>query len=208
MYFFKPTLLQKAIFQNFCWEQKTGENTIYLTFDDGPTPAVTDYVLEQLNQYNAQATFFLLGKNVDVHPALTRKIADRGHGIGNHTYSHLNGWKSDVQNYCTDVERCDEALNKLGLQTKLFRPPYGRIKLSQAKSVMQKKEVIMWSFLTGDFDRNIDLNHALKAVKKVKTGAIIVFHDTQKAFINLKIILPETLSYFTSMGYQFKKLEL
>ncbi len=207
MYFFKPPVLQKVLFPYFIWEQKSSEKVIYLTFDDGPTSEVTPFVLDLLKKYNAKATFFLVGNNVNSNPHLVQEIAQNGHAIGNHTQNHVSGWSSRNDEYFEDIKNCDDALEKLEIKTRLFRPPFGRIKWSQAQSLKSVKKVVMWSFLTGDFDQKLNIAHSLSAVKKMNSGAILVFHDTEMAFNNLKNLLPETLSHFSQLGFQFKSLE-
>lgn len=188
------------------WKQETihNERTLYLTFDDGPTPLITDWVLTQLKQYDAKATFFCLGKNVVQHPELYQKIVDQQHSIGNHTFHHLNGWKTMTSNYISDVKSCTKVL-----PSSLFRPPYGRITFRQARSLRQANyKIIMWSILSGDFDANITAQQCAKqTIASIYSGAIVVFHDSQKAFSKLQYALPAILDYGQQKGYQFKSLD-
>lgn len=194
----------RSLFPGALWSVNTGGKEIFLTFDDGPSPLETGFVLELLKQYKAKACFFLVGKNAREHRELLTQILSEGHSLGNHTFSHKNGWKTGRKEYLDDVLKCEEYM-----QTKLFRPPYGRILPSQARLVRKAGfKLIMWDLLSYDFDSGKSgeqiLNH-LK--KKVKPGSIIVFHDSPKAFPLLKIVLPEFLQYCCKQGFEFKALE-
>lgn len=207
MYFFKPPWLQKALFNKFLWKIDTKEKDLYLTFDDGPSKDITQWVLNALDKHQAKATFFLKGKNIDSHEDLVKEIFQKGHGVGNHTYNHLDGWSAKSEDYIRDIEKCDEKLKSIGIDTNLFRPPYGRINYKSINNILEKHKVIMWSFLTGDFDQKLNVNQSLRAAKQVNHGSIMVYHDTAKAANNLKKILPDTLCYFADLGYQFKKIK-
>jgi len=204
MYFFStPDIIKKLLGKSLIWELNNGRKTIYLTFDDGPEPEVTPWVLETLRKYNAKATFFCVGKNAAKHPAIVKSIINSGHIVGNHTYSHVNGWKMDTPLYIADIEKCDAIL-----KTPLFRPPYGRIKPSQLRQLKGKYRIIMWSLLTGDFDVELDKDKCLDIVcKKAKSGSIIVFHDSLKAHEKLQHVLPRTLEYLSKTGYAFLSLK-
>lgn len=180
------------------------ENTVYLTFDDGPVPGVTDYVLGELAKRNQKATFFVVGDNVSKNPVLAREITSAGHKIGNHTFNHLNGWKTDKTTYVENVERCDKVLaDVLGIKTKLFRPPYGLIKSSQAAEVSRFHQLVMWNMLSGDYDQNLKPEVVLsKSIKHTKAGSIAVFHDQQKTKEILPKILPHYLDFILEMGWK------
>lgn len=207
-YFVKTPWWVKKLWPNYVWGIETKQKILYLSFDDGPHPIATPFVLDQLNKYNAKATFFCIGKNVVSHPALYKRIQQEGHSIGNHTHQHLNGWKTKDEIYLADIA---EASQWIG--SGLFRPPYGRIRSSQALQLgkAMKKEspkIIMWSVLSGDFDEKLSkeacLNHV---ISYAKPGSIIVFHDSEKAFSRLAYALPRLLENFTGKGYIFKRLD-
>lgn len=179
------------------------DKIIYLTFDDGPIPEATEWVLDTLDEYNAKATFFCLGQNAKSYPYLVEKIVSSGHSVGNHSNTHLNGFKTKTEHYVKDVLEAE-----IHIPSKLFRPPYGRIKRGQFKKLKEKGfQVIFWSHLTYDFDPNISKEILLKNVKRGnRSGDILVFHDSLKAIENVKAVLPETLRYFKKEGYTFKGL--
>lgn len=203
MYLTKTPFWLKAFYPNLIWNKSRNEKKVYLTFDDGPSPEITDWVLEQLNSYKAKASFFLIGKNVEAHPDILQRILDQGHSIGNHTQNHMNGWKNKKQDYIKEVEQCAECL-----ETNLFRPPYGKIKKQQAKALLdQGYDIIMWDVLSGDFNVNRSGQECFDTVKKgVENGSIIVFHDSNKAWPQLKECLPKTLEYLQEQGYEMEAL--
>ncbi len=205
MYFVKTPRWLKKIYGNYIWDIKADTPTLYLTFDDGPHPEVTYFVLNELEKYNAKATFFCIGKNVLLYPHVYKAILDKGHAIGNHTHNHFNGWKTPLQAYIDNVAQCEQYV-----QSSLFRPPYGRIKNSQAKYLRNKGfSIIMWDVLSGDFDTSIDGNKcSSNVINNAASGSIIVFHDSEKAFERLKYALPATLDYFSRKGYGFKPLDI
>ena len=208
-YWVKTNTFIKTIFSKYCWDIPNNEKKIYLTFDDGPTPQVTDWVLAELRKYNARATFFCIGKNIDSNPELFQKIKSENHSIGNHTMNHINGWKSETNEYIKNVKNCAEILSqKYITKSLLFRPPYGKIKKEQSK-ILRKLgyKIIMWDVLSADFDQTISPEKCLKNVtKNVKSGSVIVFHDSVKASQNLKFALPRTLSFLKEKGYVFDVL--
>jgi peptidoglycan/xylan/chitin deacetylase (PgdA/CDA1 family) len=203
MYFVKTPLWAKFFFNRYTWQIHTENKELYLTFDDGPHPVATPFILEQLDLFGAKASFFCLGKNVIAYQDIYREMLKRGHSVGNHTHNHLNGWKVPHNDYIKNVEAATLHIDSL-----LFRPPYGRITRKAGKSLMQKGfRVIMWDVLSGDFDINIKperctanvINHAVK-------GSVIVFHDSEKAFKNVSYALPRVLEYFSQKGFIFKGL--
>ncbi|MSQ80078.1 MAG: polysaccharide deacetylase family protein [Flavobacteriaceae bacterium] len=197
-----PSLLRLA-WPSLLWEVKgTEEKEIFLTFDDGPTPNITDKVLNILAGYNAKATFFCLGKNAEAHPEILAALTAAGHSIGNHSYSHLSGWDIDTQTYLEDIKKASGYI-----ESKLFRPPYGKVKLNQAKALQKEYSIIMWSLLSGDFDRKLDREKSLQIMEtKAKPGSIIVFHDSVKAAENMYYILPKLLESLASKGFIFAAL--
>ena len=208
-YPFRTPYLIKKLFSGPIWKVNSpDEKTIYLTFDDGPDPEVTPYVLDLLEQYEAKATFFVVGANAKKYPHVLQRIHANGHAIGNHTQQHLSGWRTAPKKYYQDVILCQQTLSQvLDVKPKhLFRPPYGRITPGQIRSLKQKYEIVMWSVLSGDFDTNLNVGSAKRALVKSGAGEIIVFHDSQKSLPNLKQLLPWFLECFHSKGYKFAAL--
>jgi len=200
--FFTPPVFRK-LYPGVTWERKVKEKVIYLTFDDGPDPEITQWVLQELKRCNAKATFFCIGKNVEQNPETYSKIIENGHKIGNHTFNHLNGWKTNTEKYLQDVKQFSAPGSSM-----LFRPPYGKIRYSQLAATKQMGfEVIMWTVLACDWDPNLDKELALTSLCNFsKPGSILVFHDSQKAASNLKALLPKVLEYFSAQGYTFAVL--
>lgn len=195
----RPPAVVRRFYNRFVWEMEPNEKNIYLTFDDGPIPGVTDFVLEQLEKFNAKATFFCIGDNVKKHPDIFLKVKVAGHRIGNHTQHHLNGWESNTENYIADVDKATEFIS-----TDIFRPPYGRIRKQQADILLQKYKIIMWDVLSYDYDKNVTPEKCYgNVVSNVRPGSIIVFHDSVKAFKNLEYALPKCLEYFQKNGFVF-----
>jgi peptidoglycan-N-acetylglucosamine deacetylase len=202
----KTPLLAQWLYPNLVWKKKVNAKIIYLTFDDGPIPEVTSWVLAQLKEYNAKATFFCVGDNIRKYPDVFKQVIDSEHSIGNHTFHHLNGWKTDSTTYLKDFLSCEEEIQKNGIKSGLFRPPYGRITPKQIKQ-LSSRQIIMWDVLSGDFLSRIKPEHVLaKSIKYSQNGSIIVFHDSQKAFKNLRYMLPRYLEHFSQLGYEFRTL--
>ncbi len=189
------------------WRMPTREKVLYLTFDDGPHPQATPFVLDQLKQYNAKATFFCIGKNVDAHPAIYQRILSEGHAVGNHTQRHLNGWKASDEVYLSDMEEAAQRID-----SNWFRPPYGRLRSTQASAIQTRfpnMKIAMWDVLSGDFDPNNTGDACATAViRHVRPGSIVVFHDSQKAWERLSNCLPSTLKYFYNQGYRFESFPI
>jgi peptidoglycan/xylan/chitin deacetylase (PgdA/CDA1 family) len=205
MYLVKSPLLLKWYYPSLTWNKARSKKAIYLTFDDGPIPDVTDFVLKTLREQNVKATFFCIGDNIRKHPKIFKQLLDDGHLVGNHTFNHLKGWKTDDLSYIENFELCQKLTN-----SQLFRPPYGRIKKSQIKEIKQRypsMDIIMWDVLTGDFDLKLSPEACYQnVVKHTENGSIIVFHDSLKAFDRLQYALPKCIGYFKSKGYKFLTL--
>ena len=194
--------LLETIFPSLTWRYKSKEKVVYLTFDDGPNKELTPFVLDNLKSFNAKATFFLTGQNVVKEYALFEQIKTEGHSVGNHSYSHLNGWMTTNKSYFSDIDKCDKILN-----SKLFRPPYGKIRPSQINFLKKKYEIIMWDVLSWDFDTKISAEKCLSMLlKKIKSGSIVVFHENEKSAINMKFALPRLLQSLKGQGFTFKTL--
>jgi peptidoglycan/xylan/chitin deacetylase (PgdA/CDA1 family) len=207
-YWIKTKSFIKRLFSNYVWDLPNTQNKIYLSFDDGPTPEITEWVLEELKKYNVKATFFCIGNNIQKHPKLFQKVINEGHVIGNHTYNHMNGWKTETKTYLENISLCEKQIQKSSienLQSKIFRPPYGKIKTAQAKIVRRLGyKLIMWDVLSADFDQTITHEKCLEnVISNVKSGSVIVFHDSIKASHNLKYALPETLNILKEKGFLF-----
>lgn len=206
MYLIKTPFLLSAFYANCVWKKPTTEKVIYLSFDDGPHPKATPFVLEQLKNFNAKASFFCIGKNVALYPSILEQIKREGHTIGNHTMHHLNGWKTDDEYYLNDIK-----VARTLLDTNFFRPPYGRVKKSQIKKIQADPflphQIIMWDVLSGDFDTKISGEQCLKNVlDNTEPGSIIVFHDSDKAWERMHFALPKVLAHFREQGYRFDAL--
>ncbi|TBW30110.1 polysaccharide deacetylase family protein [Gramella sp. KN1008] len=207
-------------------------DSIYLTFDDGPVPEVTPWVLDLLKKFNARGTFFCIGDNVEKHPDIFRRIIEEGHAVGNHTHKHLNGWKTSTTDYLKNIEIAEKAMlvhahsnTSLGKEKSeipqtsgpdlatpnfpLFRPPYGKIKNSQAGKLRQSGyRLVMWDVISGDYDKDFSPEKCYRNVtSNAVEGSTIVFHDSKKAFGNLQLILPKILEHYNKKGFEFRSLK-
>ncbi len=206
-YLIKTPWLLKKIYPAYLWSFDTKEKKLFLTFDDGPHPIATPFVLDQLKKYNAKATFFCIGKNVVRYSEIYKRILNEGHSVGNHTFNHLNGWKTNDAIYFKDIAEASKHVD-----SNLFRPPYGRIKSFQAKNLQpllngKKPIVVMWDVLSADFDTSVTPQKCLENVLlRSKSGSIIVFHDSEKAFLRLEYALPLLLKYFSEKGFVFSQI--
>ncbi|MEO7922784.1 MAG: polysaccharide deacetylase family protein [Chitinophagaceae bacterium] len=207
-YFVKTPWWLKKIYPRRLWKMNTKDKIVYLTFDDGPHPLATPFVLDQLKRYQAKATFFCIGKNVVEYPSIYQRILQEGHRTGNHTYTHPNGWKKSPGIYLEDIKEATKYI-----RSKLFRPPYGRISQSQAKGINEaigdrSAKIVMWDVLSGDFDESLIKEKCLEnVIKNSSAGSIVVFHDSEKAFPRLEYVLPRVLEFFSGKGYAFGSLE-
>lgn len=196
----------KSIYPSLIWDfSDRSEKAIYLTFDDGPIPEVTEFVLDQLDQFDAKATFFCVGENIVKHPAVLERIRDEGHSIGNHTHNHIKGWNTTNTIYYENIARCAEVITEAGgSDRRLFRPPYGRIGYRQIKSLRAEYDIIMWDVLTGDYNASLSPSAILTKIKSATMpGSIVLFHDSIKAFPRMREVLPEYLTYFRDKGFRF-----
>lgn len=190
----RPPYLLRRYYKDFTWNIPGDGRKVYLTFDDGPVPEVTEFVLDTLARFDVKATFFCIGSNVKQHPALFNRIRESGHRTGNHTFIHKNGWMANVDDYINDVADAAQFI-----QSDLFRPPYGRIKKSQAEFLLKQYKIIMWDVLSYDYDPSVSPQQCLQNVTShTRPGSVIVFHDSVKAFRNVKAVLPKYLEFLLS----------
>lgn len=206
-----PPKILTGLFHSLEWSMPgAAEKKIYLSFDDGPTPSITNFVLNELEKVNANATFFCIGKNIASEPALFKEIIASKHQIGNHTHNHVNGWKTSSSNYLQEIENCENEIQLHGYThhgKPLFRPPYGRITRKQINAIKTKYRIMMWSILAYDWLPEKNENQCLKNVTShIKNDAIIVMHDSVKASINIKKTLPTLLQIIKDKGYSFGKI--
>jgi peptidoglycan-N-acetylglucosamine deacetylase len=204
-YFTKSPRWLQLLYAKCVWRITTNQKNIYLTFDDGPHPTITPFVLQQLEKFNAKATFFCIGDNVKKHPQTFAHIQAAGHAVGNHTMHHVNGWRTKDEVYIKDVTEAAALIS-----SNLFRPPYGRITKSQINQLIAKNasvKIIMWSVLAGDWDKKLTVEACLQKLKKnIDAGSIVVFHDSEKAYERLAYTLPKLLQYLSDKGYHFKTI--
>lgn len=198
----QPPLIVEKLFSQVFWRIPQQQKTVYLTFDDGPVPTYTSWVLDVLEKYNVPATFFCVGDNITKYPEIFSDIISRGHAVGSHTHNHVNGWKTLNKNYFENVCKAAQIT-----KSTLFRPPYGKITLKQARVLSEKLSIIMWDVLSKDYDLTITGEECFENVKNyVSNGSIIVFHDSPKAFKNLEYALPKTIEWLLEQGYNFAKI--
>lgn len=207
----------KKLFPNYVWDIVTNQKVIYLTFDDGPTPEITNWTLNVLKTYHAKATFFCIGSNIKKYPNIFQNILNHGHAVGNHTLNHVKGWTTNSQIYLNEVASTQQLIDQVVLNTanknsaqsaNLFRPPFGKIKNRQGQALLKMGyKIIMWDILTFDWKTRITKETCLKnAICKTGHGSIIVFHDSVKAAKNMQYVLPKMLKHFSEKGYVFKSL--
>lgn len=205
-YLVKTPWWVKKLYPDCVWDMPEKNKTLYLSFDDGPHPTITPFVLKLLKQYNAKASFFCIGENVEKHPDLFKQYIDEGHAVGNHTYKHLNGWKTNDDDYLYDIERTDRLMS-----TNLFRPPYGRISRSQIKKIRKDnsgKKIVMWNILAGDWVTTLSPDKCYTRMReKISEGDIIVLHESNKSWERMSYCLPRLLKEFTAKGYVFAPIQ-
>jgi peptidoglycan/xylan/chitin deacetylase (PgdA/CDA1 family) len=215
--FFRTPFLLPWLYPDLMWRVPTEEKNIYLSFDDGPVPGPTEFVLDQLKSVDAIATFFCIGDNVKKHPAIFRQLLEQGHGIGNHTFNHLKGWNHSVEDYCSNISRCEDEFLNQGVArmkstsnqaTRLFRPPYGRIRRSQIHALKDYR-IVMWDVLTHDYSRGLSQEKCLHySIQAARPGSIVVFHDSLKAEKNMTYVLPRFMDHCANLGYSFKPIPI
>ncbi|WP_439152243.1 polysaccharide deacetylase family protein [Winogradskyella sp.] len=203
----------KTLFPSFVWNINTAKKELYLTFDDGPTPEITNWVLQTLKDYNAKATFFCIGNNIEKYPEIFKNILSENHTVGNHTYNHLKGWNHKTKDYIDDIIQTQNLIDSklvneaLGAES-LFRPPYGKFKVKQGKQIQDLGyKIVLWDVLSYDWDKTITEEACYNNVTSAaKEGSIIVFHDSIKASKNLMYVLPKVLKYYSEKGFKFKSI--
>jgi peptidoglycan-N-acetylglucosamine deacetylase len=200
----QPPYIIRNFFKDFIWRFSSEEKTLYLTFDDGPEPSVTPVILDFLKAHGALATFFCVGENVKKYPEIYQRILAEGHSVGNHTYNHLNGWKTTNDSYLQNIASCEGLV-----KTNLFRPPYGKLKSSQTREIKKKYKIIMWDVLSRDYSIQATPQQCLKNVLKYgRNGSIILMHDSIKAEKKVIYSLPIILQHFGEKGYVFKEIKM
>lgn len=199
----QPQKALRLLYPKAVWKVKTTSPVIHLTFDDGPIPGLTEWVLDTLKHYNIKATFFCVGDNIEKNKSIFNRIIAEGHTIGNHTYNHIKGFKTKTIDYLANTEKCELLTN-----SKLFRPPYGQLKKSQYRKLLEKGyNIIMWDVISYDYEK-IKPELCLKnVIKNVKNGSIILFHDNVKAEEKIKYALPKTIEHFLKLNYKFAALK-
>lgn len=198
------SVLGRLAFPHFIWKVDSQPQTVFLTFDDGPIPGVTEWVLDTLADHNIKATFFCVGDNVRKHPQVYQRIISEGHAVGNHTFNHLNGWKTPKEEYISNIDRASALID-----SNLLRPPYGKIMPRVARELSRRYKIVMWDVLTRDYNQALSGHDCARIVAdKTRAGSIIVFHDSIKAESNLKVALPIVIADLSSKGYSFDKISL
>lgn len=203
MFIERPPQFIRWLYPHACWRMSASKQAVYLTFDDGPIPEITPWVLDVLDKYHIKATFFMVGDNVRKYPYEFKMVVKRGHRIGNHTYNHLQGIKVNAKRYMANIEKSERYLT-----TDLFRPPHGLMRLSQYRALQEHYRVIMWDLVTRDYDSKLTGEQVLGKVKRyVRPGSIITFHDSVRSINNLHYALPRAIEWLLSEGYEFKVFE-
>ena len=203
MFIEQPPQFIRQLYPRACWRMNASERSVYLTFDDGPIPEVTPWVLDVLDKYKVKATFFMVGDNVRKHPEEYNMVVERGHRIGNHTYNHLRGLEEPTEHYVGNTDKAD-----CYLKTDLFRPPHGFMRMSQYRVLSERYRIIMWDLVTRDYNPKLTGEQVLGKVKRyVRNGSIITFHDSLRATHNLYYALPRAIEWLLAEGYEFKVFE-
>ncbi len=196
-----PSFL-RIFYPSIIWKMPSEGNKIYLTFDDGPHPTITHRVLSLLKKYNARATFFCIGKNVEANKDVFDLIRNEGHSVGNHSFNHEKGWITKTDDYIESIERCDKLINSV-----LLRPPYGKIKFSQVRKLKHKYKIVAWTVISYDWDKTLTAEDCYNnVIKNARSGSIVVFHDSEKAVDNMLPALEKVLEYYSNKGYSFERL--
>jgi peptidoglycan/xylan/chitin deacetylase (PgdA/CDA1 family) len=199
----QPPEIYRGLYRGSHWRFNTDEKVVYLTFDDGPILEITPWILDLLDKYGIKATFFCVGDNVRKYPEIYQMLQDRGHIVGNHTFHHIQGWKVNKETYLKDIEDAAKLIN-----SKLFRPPHGHMRLPQFYALKKKYKVIMWDVVTRDYSRLMTADEVFEVVKKyTRNGSIIVFHDSLKSGDRMKESLPRSLDWLIEQGYSFRLIE-
>ena len=199
----QPPKLLRWLYPRALWRMDKNVKAVYLTFDDGPIPEITPWVLDLLDKYNIKATFFLVGDNVRKHPEEFKMIVERGHRVGNHTFNHISGLKYLSYNYLENTNKADELINST-----LFRPPHGWMRWGQYMVLSHRYTVVMWDLVTRDYSKRLNGRQVLRNVKKyVRNGSIITFHDSIKSEKNMKYALPRAIEWLLEQGYEFKTFD-
>lgn len=200
MFIEQPPQFVRQLYPRACWRMNASERSVYLTFDDGPIPDVTPWVLDVLDKYSIKATFFMVGDNVRKHTDEYKMVVERGHRIGNHTYNHLKGFKEPADRYIANIDKAD-----CFLSTNLFRPPHGIMRMSQYLALSERYRIIMWDLVTRDYNSKLSGEQVLSRVKRyARNGSIITFHDSLRSINNLRYALPRAIEWLKSEGYEFK----
>ena len=203
MYLVRTPRLIQNLFPSYTWRVPTEEKVLYITFDDGPIPEITPWVLETLRTFNAKATFFCVGDNVKKNPSVFQQVLAEGHTVGNHTFNHLSGWDTENIPYFHNIRHCAKLV-----KSNLFRPPYGRLTPKQTQFLTRHYNIVMWDVLSGDFDETLTNEDCLKnVISAARRGSIVVFHDSVKAAEKLKFTLPKVLEHYAAKGYRFESLK-
>ncbi|MDL5049341.1 polysaccharide deacetylase family protein [Oscillatoria amoena NRMC-F 0135] len=205
---YRTPFLLPWLYPGLVWRLPANDPTIYLTFDDGPVPGPTEFVLDQLKKYGIKATFFCIGDNIQKHPEIFMRVVHEGHAIGNHTFNHLNGWRTNAEEYIRNTEKfaSEVALVNAGFKTNLFRPPYGRITRKQIQ-LLHAYRIVMWDVLTYDYNNSISPERCLKnSLGAVRNGSIVIFHDSVKAERNMMYTLPRFIEACLEREYRFKAI--
>lgn len=205
---FKIPDIAQTVFGDYTWHKNRSQKTVFLTFDDGPVVGVTDFVLEELEKHGMKATFFMVGENVRKAGSLARQVRRGGHGIGNHTFHHLNGSTTDSEGYLQDVGHCSDIIHETtGVNTRIFRPPYGRIRCRQKRELKTAYEIVLWDLISWDFLPSMSPEKSLRKLKEnTHNGSIILFHDQQKSSQFLRSMLPPYLDHLESLGFTTQTL--
>ena len=200
MFIEQPPWLMRALLSHADWRESEGERCVYLTFDDGPIPEVTPWVLDVLKKYGVKATFFMVGDNVRKHPDVFEQVVQEGHAVGNHTFSHWSGFRHSNKDYLNDVERADRLIG-----SHLFRPPYGWMRFTQYNTLRRKYRIVMWDVVTRDYSTHLNAREVLQNVcRYARPGSIITFHDSLKSISKLRTALPEAIEWLLEQGYEFR----